>query len=48
MLKIRKKIQYIIMAGGDEIKNNELTIKNMLSGEQKKILMLDLSSFNFS
>jgi histidyl-tRNA synthetase len=36
------------MAGGDEIRNNELTIKNMLSGEQKKILMQDLSSCSFS
>ncbi len=43
-----RKIPYLIMAGGDEIKNNELTVKNMLSGEQKKILMQDLSSFNFS
>ncbi|MFH0841031.1 MAG: histidine--tRNA ligase [Bacteroidota bacterium] len=43
-----RKIPYIIMAGGDEIKNTELTIKNMLSGEQKKILMQDLSFFNFS
>jgi histidyl-tRNA synthetase len=43
-----KRIPYIIMAGIDEIKNNELTIKNMSSGEQKKILLQDLSLFNFS
>jgi histidyl-tRNA synthetase len=43
-----KKIPYIIIAGDDEIKKNELTIKIMASGEQKKILMKDLDSFIFS
>ena len=42
-----KKIPYIIIAGEEEIRNNELTIKNMSSGEQKKILLRDLVSFNF-
>jgi len=37
-----RKIPFIIMAGDDEIRNNELTIKNMSSGEQKKIPLRDL------
>lgn len=32
-----KKIQFVIIAGEDEIKKNEVTIKNMQTGEQKKI-----------
>ena len=40
-----KKIQYVIIAGEDEIKNNEVTIKNMLTGEQKKIRFGELKSF---
>ena len=32
-----RKIPYIIMAGEEEIKNNELTLKIMATGEQKKI-----------
>jgi histidyl-tRNA synthetase len=40
-----KKIPYIIMAGEDEIKNNEITIKIMSSGEQKKIALNDLVPF---
>ena len=32
-----KKVTYVLMAGEDELKNNEVTIKNMISGEQKKI-----------
>jgi len=43
-----KKIPYIIMAGEEEIKNNEITIKYMSSGEQKKILMKDFDSVDFS
>ncbi|OFY67058.1 MAG: histidine--tRNA ligase [Bacteroidetes bacterium RBG_13_43_22] len=43
-----KKVPYIVIAGEDEIKNNEITIKIMSSGEQKKILMKDLDSFIFS
>lgn len=43
-----KKIPYIIMAGEEEIRNNGITIKNMSSGEQQKILMKDLDSFDFS
>ena len=40
-----KKITYVLLAGEDEMKNNEVTIKNMISGEQKKILTSELSSF---
>ena len=32
-----KNIPFIIMAGEDEIKSNSLTIKNMLTGEQKSL-----------
>jgi histidyl-tRNA synthetase len=40
-----KKIPYIIIAGEDEIKNNNITIKIMSSGEQKKMLLKDLNLF---
>lgn len=40
-----KKVTYVLMAGEDEIKNNEVTVKNMMTGEQKKILTSELSSF---
>jgi len=40
-----KKIPYIIIAGEDEIKNENITIKVMSSGEQKKIPLKDLISF---
>ena len=40
-----KKIPYIIIAGEDEIKNNTITIKNMSSGEQKKIALDRTYSF---
>jgi histidyl-tRNA synthetase len=40
-----KKIPYIIMTGEDEIKNNEVTVKNMQTGEQKKIGLGELESF---
>jgi histidyl-tRNA synthetase len=40
-----KKIPYIIIAGEDEIKNNNITIKIMSSGEQKKMDLKDLDSF---
>ncbi len=37
-----KKIPYIIIAGDEEIKNNEITFRIMSSGEQKKIPLRDL------
>jgi histidyl-tRNA synthetase len=40
-----KKIPYIIMAGGNEILNNSLTVKNMATGEQKTIQLNELSAF---
>jgi histidyl-tRNA synthetase len=39
-----KKITYVLMAGEDEIKNNEVTVKNMLTGKQDKIGLSKLSS----
>ncbi len=43
-----RKIPYIIIAGGDEIKNNSVTIKNMATGEQEPVSFTDLGSFPFS
>lgn len=40
-----KKIPYIIIAGEDEIKNNNVTIKIMSSGEQKTMPLKNLESF---
>jgi histidyl-tRNA synthetase len=40
-----RRIPYIIIAGDEEIKNNELTIKVMSTGEQKKLPMGELKSF---
>jgi histidyl-tRNA synthetase len=40
-----RKIPYIIIAGEEEIKNGEITIKIMSSGEQRKILLKDIKSF---
>jgi histidyl-tRNA synthetase len=40
-----KKIPYILIAGEEEIKNNEITIKIMSTGEQKKIPLNDLDAF---
>jgi histidyl-tRNA synthetase len=39
-----KKIPFVILAGEDEIKNNEITLKNMQTGEQKKINIDKLGS----
>jgi histidyl-tRNA synthetase len=43
-----RKIPYIIIAGEEEIRSNELTIKIMSSGEQKRILIKDLKSYFLS
>lgn len=40
-----KKIPYILMAGGDEISNNSVTVRIMSSGEQKTLPLKDLESF---
>lgn len=39
-----KKIPYVIIAGEDEIMKNEITIKNMQTGEQRKVKFGDLGS----
>jgi histidyl-tRNA synthetase len=39
-----KKIPYIIIAGEEEIKTGEVTLKVMSSGEQKRVLFNDLES----
>ncbi len=40
-----KKITFVLIAGEDEMKNNEVTVKNMLTGEQKKMGLGALMSF---
>ena len=40
-----KNISYVLIAGEDEIIKNEVTIKNMLSGEQKSVELNKLGSF---
>lgn len=40
-----KKIPFIIIAGEDEIKNNNVTIKTMSSGEQKTMPLTNLEFF---
>jgi len=40
-----RKISYVIIAGEDEIINNEITIKNMQTGEQEKIRLSNLENF---
>jgi histidyl-tRNA synthetase len=40
-----RKIPFVILAGDDEIKSGEATIKSMGSGEQKKIAIEKLSEF---
>jgi len=40
-----RKIPFIIIAGDEEIRNNELTLKVMATGVQKKIHLGDLKSF---
>ncbi|WP_428982401.1 histidine--tRNA ligase [Pedobacter punctiformis] len=37
-----KKIPYVILIGGDEIASGELTLKDMQSGEQKKLTTLSI------
>ncbi len=43
-----RKIPYIIIAGEEEIRSNELTIKIMSTGEQKKIQLKDIKSYFLS
>lgn len=37
-----KNIPYVILIGGDEIASGELTLKDMQSGEQKKLTVLGI------
>ena len=43
-----RKIPFIIIAGEEEIKNNELTVKVMSTGEQRKLPFGDLEFFALS
>jgi histidyl-tRNA synthetase len=43
-----KKIPYVIIAGEEEIKNNEVTIKVMKTGEQRKISLAGFESILIS
>lgn len=40
-----RKIPYMIIAGADEIKNESVTVKNMVTGEQKSILVINIEQF---
>jgi histidyl-tRNA synthetase len=40
-----KKVTFVLLAGEDEMKNNEVTVKNMLTGSQEKIKVEKLASF---
>jgi len=40
-----RKIPYIVIAGEDEIRNNQVTLKTMSSGEQRKMTVDELMSF---
>ncbi|MBN1143969.1 MAG: histidine--tRNA ligase [Bacteroidales bacterium] len=37
-----KKVQFVVMAGENEIREGQLTVKNMVSGEQVKVIPEDL------
>ena len=41
----QKKISYIIIAGNEEIKNNEVRIKNMATGEQSSVSLNEIESY---
>lgn len=38
----KKKIPFVVVVGGDEMKTGELTLKNMITGEQKKTTITKL------
>lgn len=40
-----RRIPYIVMAGEEEIRSNEVTVKNMATGEQKRISPDELPGF---
>ncbi len=41
-----KNIPFLIIAGEDEIRSNEITLKTMATGEQQRILLKDLAKVN--
>jgi histidyl-tRNA synthetase len=43
-----KKIPFVIIAGENEIKNNEVTVKFMHTGEQKIISIANFKTFIIS
>ena len=42
-----KKIPFVIMAGENEIAENAVTVKNMVTGEQVTVLVNDFIEFPF-
>jgi histidyl-tRNA synthetase len=40
----QKQIPFVAVIGGDEMANGEVTLKNMLTGEQNKVKCTDLIS----
>jgi histidyl-tRNA synthetase len=40
-----KNITYVLMAGEDELKNNKVTVRNMRTGKQKKVGLVEIESF---
>ncbi len=42
-----KKIPYVVIIGENEMKSGKLSLKNMLSGEQKELTVEELLTFNF-
>jgi histidyl-tRNA synthetase len=43
-----KKIPFVVIAGDDEIKSNEVTVKNMVTGEQNRVKASVLADFILS
>lgn len=41
----QNKIKFVVVVGEEEVKNSEITVKNMETGEQKTISIENLSSF---
>lgn len=43
----RKNINYVVIIGDEEMKNETCTIKNIVSGDQQTIAQQELSTYNF-
>ncbi|MCS6794431.1 MAG: histidine--tRNA ligase [Raineya sp.] len=41
----KKQIPFVLVAGSEEMKNNEISVKNMQTGEQKRIKIENLQTF---